>query len=88
MKKYKSYGEKKTAMRNGSYGGNSPFYNNIPEYQYLKPLASYPHLRDMRPTEKPGIVNGWDNTMNRPIIVKRRYQDTSNIANQELPLIP
>lgn len=46
------YAEKIEQMKNGTYHGNSPFYNNIPEFQYLKPLASYPHLQNLRPTDK------------------------------------
>lgn len=44
---YKNYASKKAAQSGGSYEGTSPFFRNIPEFQYLKPLHkdSYPHLR-------------------------------------------
>ena len=40
------YAAKKNAMHGGSYHGNSPFFENIPHFQYLKPLGPgvYPHL--------------------------------------------
>lgn len=46
-KKYNNYAEKKEAQKGGSYEGSSPFFKNIPEFQYLKPLHKdmYPHLR-------------------------------------------
>lgn len=41
------YSRKKLAQKNGSYHGSSPFFNNIREFQFLKPLHLdlYPHLR-------------------------------------------
>lgn len=47
MQKYKSYAEKKEAQKSGAYDGSSPFFKNIPEFQFLKPLHKnmYPHLR-------------------------------------------
>lgn len=41
------YAAKKAAQKGGSYTGNSPFFTNIQEFQYLKPLHRdmYPHLR-------------------------------------------
>lgn len=44
-KQYKNYSEKKEAQKAGTYHGTSPYFNNIPEFQYLKPLNLYPHLR-------------------------------------------
>lgn len=46
---YKNYAVKKQAQKNHTYVGNSPFFSNIPEFQWLKPLHrdSYPHLREM-----------------------------------------
>jgi hypothetical protein len=52
VRKYKNYAEKQVAMTNGTYEGNSPFHKNIPEFQHLKPLSSYPHLQGMRPGER------------------------------------
>lgn len=43
--KNSNYAEKKERMKNGTYHGNSPFYENIPEFQHLLPLQSYAHLR-------------------------------------------
>lgn len=40
------YARKKVQMANGSYNGNSPFFNNIPEFQHVKPLRMYSHLRE------------------------------------------
>lgn len=53
-KRYKSYAEKKEAQKNNSYEGNSPFFKNIPEFQFLKPLHKnmYPHLRAYGPKFK------------------------------------
>ena len=50
-----AYGEKIDQKKNGTYHGNSPFYNNIPEFQFLKPLASYPHLRGFGADERDAI---------------------------------
>ena len=44
--KRSKYALKKIAMQNGTYEGKSPFFVNIPEFQYLKPLDNYPHLRN------------------------------------------
>ena len=45
--KNSKYASKKAAQKGGSYSENSPFFTNIPEFQYLKPLHRdmYPHLR-------------------------------------------
>lgn len=43
--KKSSYAAKKQQMINGSYHGTSPFYENIPEFQHLKPLSMYAHLK-------------------------------------------
>lgn len=45
--KNSKYASKKMAQKAGSYQGNSPFFSNIPEFQFLKPLYKdlYPHLR-------------------------------------------
>lgn len=42
--KKSKYAAKKERMKNGTYTGSSPFYNNIAEFQFLKPLSCYPHL--------------------------------------------
>lgn len=42
--KKSKYAAKKARMHSGSYTGNSPFFTNIPEFQFLKPLHLYPHL--------------------------------------------
>lgn len=39
------YSKKKQRMQNGTYIGDSPFYQNIAEFQHLLPIESYPHLR-------------------------------------------
>lgn len=51
-RKYKSYAEKLEHQKNGTYEGDSPFYKNIPEFQHLKPLYSYPHLAGLRADER------------------------------------
>lgn len=43
--KKSKYAIKKQQMKAGTYQGTSPFFENIPEFQYLKPLNAYPHLR-------------------------------------------
>lgn len=43
--KNSKYAEKKERMKNGTYHGNSPYYENIPEFKDLWPLSAYPHLR-------------------------------------------
>jgi hypothetical protein len=44
-KQYKNYATKKQAQSNSTYQGNSPYFTNIPEFQHLKPLSWYPHLK-------------------------------------------
>lgn len=46
VRKKSKYALKKIAMKNGTYNGNSPYFQNIQEFQYLKPLDSYPHLKN------------------------------------------
>lgn len=41
-----SYSEKKASQKAGTYHGNSPLFNNIPEFQHLKPLHMYSHLKE------------------------------------------
>jgi hypothetical protein len=41
------YQAKKQKMNNGTYNGTSPFFSNIPDYQYDRPLETYPHIREM-----------------------------------------
>jgi hypothetical protein len=45
--KKSKYASKKLSQKGGSYNGISPFFSNIPEFQFLKPLHKdvYPHLR-------------------------------------------
>jgi hypothetical protein len=45
--KNSKYASKKAQQKSGSYQGSSPFFSNIPEFQFLKPLHKdiYPHLR-------------------------------------------
>lgn len=38
------YAVKQQQKQNGSYHGNSPYYENIISFQHLKPLHAYPHL--------------------------------------------
>lgn len=45
--KKSKYQAKKQRMANGTYNGNSPFYNNIRDYQYDRPLETYPHIKEM-----------------------------------------
>lgn len=46
--KNSKYAAKKARMKAGTYSGSSPFYQNIPEFQFLKPLYLYPHLAKYR----------------------------------------
>jgi hypothetical protein len=48
--KKSKYQVKKQSQKGGSYQGNSPFFVNIPAYQYDKPLEFYPHLKEMEKT--------------------------------------
>lgn len=49
-----SYGQKQALMKSGGYNGNSPFYNNNPEFQFLKPLETYEHLKAIPNFRFPG----------------------------------
>ncbi|HOV34622.1 MAG TPA: hypothetical protein PLS56_01355 [Candidatus Dojkabacteria bacterium] len=51
-KVYKSYAQKKDSQKSGTYHGSSPFFNNIPQFQGLWPLRSYPHLRKLEQETK------------------------------------
>lgn len=48
MENNSKYALKKQKMKSGSYHGNSPFFKNIPEFQHLHSLASYPHLTTLK----------------------------------------
>lgn len=52
-KQYPNYAAKKQAQQSGSYIGNSPFFTNIQEFQWLKPLDNYPHLKRHLTPRKP-----------------------------------
>lgn len=62
-RKYKNYAEKKEAQKNGSYDGNSPYFTNIPEFQHLKPVESYPHLQQyIKKRKKPIYEDEFEET--------------------------
>ena len=56
--KNSKYAIKKARMHSGSYSGNSPFFSNIPEFQFLKPLHLYPHLMSQMSKRRKEIEEG------------------------------
>lgn len=56
------YAAKKNRQGNGSYVGPSPFFNNNPEWQFLKPLKAYAHLAKYNLPWEGGKKQSYDNT--------------------------
>lgn len=50
------YAKKKASQKAGTYHGNSPFFSNLRDFQFLKPLHldSYPHLKAFSGARLPG----------------------------------
>lgn len=65
--KKSNYASKKQQMQNGTYHGTSPFYENIPEFQHMKPLSTYTHLREAGMNVGDSSKKGQTATYSEPI---------------------
>lgn len=74
--KNSNYSAKKALQKSGAYQGSSPFFRNIPEFQYLKPLYKdlYPHLRQwpgfkLPNAPKPNYSNNSNNNYDKETVL-------------------
>lgn len=80
------YSDKKALQKSGGYNGPSPFFTNLAEFQHIKPLDSYPHLREL-PNFRIGVpFRDKPVTFTRKPIVEKVLEEILEIDNTFEPL--